>query len=80
MSIHSHGAALPDNLHDLFGPPGSRTDQNELAVIERRRVALDHIARQMIICKMGFKGLATLCPPGLVGKVGSALPQATAGP
>ena len=40
MSIHSHGAALPHNLHDLFSTPGSRSDQDTVARTPRLLSAL----------------------------------------
>ena len=56
MLIHSCGAALPQNLHDVLVALGLGSDYDELAlVIERRGVGLDHIVRQMTIGKMGLK-------------------------
>jgi hypothetical protein len=58
MPIHPRGAALPQDLHGLLGALGAGFDKDELAiVIERHGVGLDHVGRQVIIGKMGFKGL-----------------------
>ena len=56
MLIHSCGAALPQDLHDVLVALGLGSDYDELAlVIERRGVGLDHIVRQVTIGKLGLK-------------------------
>ena len=63
MPIYSRGAALPQDLHCLLGALVVGLDQEELAiVIKRRGVCVDHSVRQVIIGKMGLK-----CPGNRAG-------------
>src|SRR4029077_12067640 len=56
MAIRLPGAALPQDLHDLLGLHRVGSDQNELAILrEGRGIGLDHLVRQVPMCKMGFK-------------------------
>ena len=56
MAIRLPGAALPQDLHDLLGLHCVGSDQNELAILrEGRGIGLDHLVRQVPMCKMGFK-------------------------
>jgi len=67
MPIHPRGAAIPQDLHGLLGALWAGFDKDELAiVIEIYGVGLDRVGRQVIIGKMGFKGLNN----GMLGVLG----------
>ena len=71
MPIHPRSAALPQDLHGLLGALGAGLDKDELAiVIERHGVGLDHVGRQVIIGKMGLKGLDNSVPVQLRFQIG----------
>ena len=67
VPIHPRGAAIPQNLHGFLGALWAGLDKDELAiVIEIYGVGLDRVGRQVIIGKMGFKGLNN-CVLGVLG-------------
>ena len=67
MPIHSRGITVPKDRYDVLGALGLGSDQDEFAfVMERRRVSINHVVRQLTIGKAGLK-----CRDGQIGFNGS---------